>query len=138
MRLSVGTYIMNSLTLSGGSTLVLDSVPVILDIAATGDPSALDLSGGSVSNPSGIPSNFQVVYAGTATIKLSGGSGSYAVVYAPNSPVTMSGSSDWYGAVICNTLTDNGGAAIHYDNALQNSVMQVGPMKSVGFSWSKF
>jgi Tfp pilus assembly protein PilX len=137
-HLSAGTYNINSLNMSGGSTLVLDSVPVILNIAGSGVTSALNLSGGSVSNPTGIPANFQIVYGGSGTMTLSGGSGSYGVVYAPNSAVTMSGSSGWFGAVICNTLTDSGGSPVHYDLALQNSLQQVGNFVPIGFSWSKY
>jgi len=138
LHLSAGTYNINSLNMSGGSQLQLDSYPVILNIAGTSASTALNLSGGSVSNPSGIPANFQVVYGGSAGITLSGGSGSYGVVYAPNSPITMSGGSGWYGAIVGRTATDSGGSPVHYDRALGNSLQQLGAFRLIGFSWSKF
>jgi MBG domain-containing protein/Big-like domain-containing protein/centrosomal CEP192-like protein/HYDIN/CFA65/VesB family protein len=116
-----GTYNVNSLSLSGNSTLVVDSVPVIINLGGnslnTGS-SVLDFSGGTMSNSSGIPSNLQFYYAGTRAIKLSGGSGSYAVIYAPNSPINLSGGSHFYGALLGSTVNDSGGTAIHYDTSL--------------------
>jgi hypothetical protein len=97
------------------------------------------LSGGSITNTSGPPASFQIVYAGSKPVTLSGGSGSAAVVYAPNADVVMSGASPWFGSVICKTMTDSGGAAIHYDRSLGNNALVVaGPFQLTGFSWSKF
>lgn len=139
VHLTAGTYNMNSLTLSGGSQLVLDSTPVIVNIAgSTGASNAIDLSGGSVSNTTGIASNFTVVYAGSLPSTLSGGPDSYGVFYAPNSAVTMSGSSPWYGAIVSNSYVSSLGSAIHYDVALRNSLFKVGAYYPVSFSWSKF
>ena len=80
----------------------------------------LDLTGGSVSNSSGVPSNLQSYYAGSRPIKLSGGAGSYAVVYAPNSPINVSGGSHFYGSIVGSTINDSGGTAIHYDASLSS------------------
>jgi hypothetical protein len=113
---TAGTYNVNSLTLSGNSTLVVDSVPVIVNLGGnslSGGNTVLDLSGGSMSNSSGIPSNLQFYYAGSRPIKLSGGAGSYAVVYAPNSPINLSGGSHFYGGIVGSTINDSGGTAIH-------------------------
>ncbi|HEX4785162.1 MAG TPA: PilX N-terminal domain-containing pilus assembly protein [Candidatus Sulfotelmatobacter sp.] len=137
VTLSAGTYNINSLTLSGGSPLILNSGPVILNIAGTGTATAINLSGGSVTNNTGAPANFQIVYGGTDAVILSGGSASSAVVYSPNAPITMSGSSAWYGAVIGSSVLDSGGAAIHYDAALQNNFVTVGNFNPTAFTWSK-
>jgi hypothetical protein len=121
MHVSMGTYNLNSLTLSGNSILVVDSGPVVINIAGnslTGGGTALDLSGGSMSNVSGMPSNLQFYYGGSRSTKLSGGAGDFAVVYAPNSPITLSGGSHFYGAIVGNTITLSGGTAVHYDRSL--------------------
>jgi hypothetical protein len=65
------------------------------------------------------------------------GSASSAVVYSPNAPITMSGTAAWYGAVIGSTVLDSGGAAIHYDSALQNNFVTVGNFNPTGLTWSK-
>lgn len=158
--LSAGTYNMNSLVLSGGSPIVINSGPVVLNIQGikqssplTYEQTAVDMSGGSVTNNTGVPANFEIVCCGNAPappngtnpgqnycpgINLSGGSGSDAVVYAPNAGITMSGSSAFYGAVIGNTFTDSGGAAIHYDTALESAFPIGGSgFSQIGFTWSK-
>ncbi len=140
--LTGGTYNINSLSLAGGSTLNLPatlSSPVILNIA--GSPSVnpvLSLSGNSLTNNTGIAADFQIIYAGTATITLAGGTSSYGVVYAPNAAINTSGGAAWYGAVVSKTFTDTGGAPVHFDAALLNSLEQVGTFTPINFSWSKF
>lgn len=173
IHLSAGTYNINSLVLSGTSPIIIDSGPIVINIQGikqlnSGNPypasnpinylqTAVDLSGGSVSNSagSGTPANFEIKCCGPAPappngtnpgqnycpgLNLSGGSASTAVVYAPNAGITMSGGSAWYGAIIGNTVNDSGGAAIHYDTALQNAFTMGSstPTASVtGFTWSK-
>ena len=116
-----GTYNFNSLTLSGKSILYVDSGPVIVNLAGaslSGGSPAMDVTGGSIENPSGIPANLQFSYAGSRGINLSGGSGSYATVYAPRALVNMSGGTDFFGSIIGGTVTNSGGTAVHYDNSL--------------------
>jgi hypothetical protein len=137
IHLSAGTYNLNSLVLSGGSPLVVDSGPVIINVAGSGKATAIDLSGGSVSNPSGIAANCQFLYDGTGAVKLSGGSASYAVVDAPNAAITFSGGSNWFGAVIGKTVNDSGGTAVHYDRSLASNAA-AGKFQLVGFTWNKF
>ncbi len=124
--------------MSGNSILVLSSVPVILNFQGASVAKVLDLSGGTVSNTTGIAADFQIVYAGTAPITLQGGSNSYGVVYAPNAAINTSGGAAWYGAVVSKTFTDSGGAPVHFDAALLNSLLQVGSFSPINFSWSKF
>jgi hypothetical protein len=123
VHVTPGTYNMNSLTLSGGSILTVDPGQVVFNFAGksiSGGNPVMDLSGGSMSNPSGTASNFQFYYAGSQPIKLSGGAGSYAVVYAPNAPINVSGGSHFYGAMVGSTVNSSGGTAIHYDANLPN------------------
>jgi hypothetical protein len=120
---SQGTYNFNSLTLSGNSILYVTSGPVVVNLAGaslSGGNPAMDVSGGSIQNPSGIPANLQFTYAGSQGINLSGGSGSYATVYAPHALVNMSGGSDFFGSIIGSTITNSGGTAIHYNTNLPN------------------
>ncbi len=136
-----GTYNINSFALNG--SIIVDSGPVIFNIAANGISAgtccALNFSGGSIANPTNSPANFQIVYAGTAQISLTGGSGAYGVVYAPNSPVSIGGGGDWYGAIIGSTVNNGGGSSIHYDRGLSNQLQAgAGGFRSIGFSWSKF
>jgi Tfp pilus assembly protein PilX len=140
LTLSPGTYNFNSLTLTGGSDITVNPPgQVVLEIAGAGSPSnALDLSGGSVVNGGGVLANFQIVYNGTGSINLSGGANSAAVVYAPNSPVSLTGGSPWFGAIVGNTFTDTGGAAVHFDRALLKNVQTVGPFVPVSFNWMKY
>ncbi len=120
-HVSTGTYNINSLTLSGNSILYVDSGPVIANLAGaslSGGNPAMDLSGGSIQNPSGIPANLQFAYGGSNGVNLTGGSGSYAIVYAPNALINMSGGSDFFGSVIGSTVTYSGRTAFHYDRHL--------------------
>ncbi len=143
LHLTAGTYNVDTIVLSGGATVIIDSGPVILQATATGVSAgsccAVNFSGGTVSNIGGNPANFQIVSGSSADIDLSGGSGDYAVVYAPNSAITISGGGDLYGAVIGSTVNNSGGTSIHYDRALQNQLLAgVGGFRLIGFSWSKF
>ncbi len=111
------------LTLSGNSILYVDSGPVIVNLAGTslsGRNTAMDVSGGSIQNPTGLPANLQFAYAGSRDVNVSGGSSSYATVYAPNALVSISGGSDFFGAITARTVTSSGGTAIHYDTNLPN------------------
>jgi hypothetical protein len=130
--LSGGTYNLNSLVLSGNSILsVVGSSPVLVNLAGaslSGGSPALDLSGGSMENPTAIPANLQFTYAGSQGVNLSGGSSSYATVYAPNAIVNMSGNADFYGSIIASTLTNGGNGALHYDTSLPD-------IKSGNYIW---
>jgi len=120
---NTGTYNFNSLTLTGNSVLRVGSGPVIINIAGaalSGNNPALDLSGGSIVNPTGIPSNLQFYYGGSRGVNLSGGSQAYATVYAPSAPVNMSGGTDFFGGIIGGSISDSGGTALHYDSNLTN------------------
>jgi hypothetical protein len=119
-HLQRGAYNLNSLTLSGKSILYVDSGPVVVNLAGTlsGGSPAMDVTGGSIQNPTGNPANLQFTYAGSRGMNLAGGSGSYATVYAPNALVNMSGGSDFYGSIVGSTVTNSGGTAIHYDSNL--------------------
>jgi Tfp pilus assembly protein PilX len=138
VHLSAGTYNINSLVMTNGSSLVIDSGPVIINVAGTGISPAVNLTGGTLNNSGGKPSNFQLLYGGTAGLTLSGGAASYGLVYAPNAPITMVGGADWYGSVVGATVNDSNSASVHYDLALQTNAVQMGHYVTTNFSWSKF
>jgi Tfp pilus assembly protein PilX len=116
LTLSPGVYNLNSISLSGNSTVNISPAgQVTLNIAGSGAANAVDFSGGSVSNNTGVPNNFQVNYAGTGGVSVSGGSGSYIVVDAPNAAVKLTGNSDIFGAVVGKTIQNSGGVKFHVD-----------------------
>lgn len=133
---------MNSLSLAGNATLQILGT-VILQIAGSGSTTPLDLTGGSVTN-GGLtttdfdPAHFQITYAGTGTIKSAGGSSFVGVVYAPNADIQLTGGTSIYGSVIGNTIQDEGGATIYYDQNLNNEFYTVGNAMLSAFSWKKY
>jgi hypothetical protein len=114
ITLAPGTYCFNSLSLTGGATLVVSGA---VKITVTG---SLSLSGGNVSNTTQVPANlqFRSSYTGNNGIGLSGGSNAYFTVYAPGTDITLSGGSPLFGALIGKTLTVSGNSAVHYDISL--------------------
>ncbi|MDB6033490.1 MAG: hypothetical protein JWM16_3828 [Verrucomicrobiales bacterium] len=57
-------------------------------------------------------------------IAMTTGSKMEAVVYAPQANVTFFGTADLRGAIVANSLTLNGNAAIHYDESLARRVLR--------------
>jgi len=119
ITIAPGTYNFNSLTLAGNSTIVV-SPPgaVVFNFAGQNlgvNAKVLDLTGGTISNPGGVPKDFQILYAGTNKMAVSGGAATFMQVDAPNAAVDLSGSGDFYGAILGKTVTDTGGAKFHYD-----------------------
>jgi Tfp pilus assembly protein PilX len=138
MHLTAGTYAINSIKLSGNSAIVIDSGPVIFNVAGTSVATPVDLTGGSLTNSTLIPTNFQIFYAGSGNITITGGSQAAGLVYAPNASVKSAGGTDWFGAVVANTITDTGGTSFHYDRHLQTSFYTVGNYMVNSFTWKKY
>ncbi len=140
LHVSAGTYNINSFQeQSAQSSLIIDSGPVIFNVTGNNVSGAVvDLTGNSVQNPSLNPMNFQILYAGTGTVKLAGNSQAAALLYAPNASFSFTGQGSWYGAVIGHSLTDMGGAAIHYDRRLQRNAYTVGNYMLSSFTWKKY
>jgi Tfp pilus assembly protein PilX len=164
VHLSAGTYNVNSLTFAKDGQIVVDSGPVVLNVAGqgyalgstvvnsgglsgwnmcangvTGNPGAYGVAscGPTKAAYSGVPGNLQIVYAGVATIATTGAPISSAI-YAPNAFVETTGAAvGVYGAVISNKFLEGSKAPIHYDTALAG-LMQGGPYYRTSFSWSKF
>lgn len=141
LHVSAGTYNINSFSeQSAQSGLIIDSGPVIFNVTGNNmsGSDVVKLTGNSVQNPSLVPTNFQILYAGTGTISLKGNSQASGLLYAPNASFSFAGQSNWYGAVIGKTMTDMGGAAVHYDRRLQRQAYFVGNYYLSSFSWKKY
>lgn len=118
LTLTPGVYYINSLTLTGQATVNINPPgQVTLNVQGTGQSTPVSFSGGSFSNPTHIPNDFQINYNGTGGLKLTGGSSSYLVVDAPNAPVQLSGGSDIFGSVVANSISDSGNVNFHVDTS---------------------
>jgi hypothetical protein len=117
---------------------VIDSGPVIMNVVGTGATNPVDFSGGSVSNGSFVPKNFQILYAGTDGVQVSGGAATALMVYAPNAQVSLTGGSSIYGSVMGASIKDNGGTAIHYDRDLPTEFFTAWNSMLSSFSWKKY
>ncbi len=116
LTLSPGVYNLNSISLSGNSIVKISPQgQVTFNVAGSGVTNPVDFSGGSISNFTGVPNNFQVNYGGTGGVSVSGGAGSYLVVDAPNAAVKLTGGSDVFGAIVGKTIVDSGGTNFHVD-----------------------
>jgi hypothetical protein len=143
LHLRAGTYVINSLTQAGNSQIVVDSGPVIVQVAGkdgTGGNLAtpMTITGNGISNPTYSPNNLEFIYGGSGEVKLSGGDTTSALVYAPNAVATFSGGADLYGAVIVKQVTATGGAVIHYDHHLLSSAVTAGNYMMSAFTWKSY
>lgn len=135
LTLEAGTYNINSIHLTGNSTLIIGSGPVILNVAGQSDDTPLDFEGGAAVNESFDPSMLRIHYAGTGTLKLTGGTTTAAIVYAPLAATTIAGGADFYGSVLSATVAVSGGASIHYDRRLSRDFFTTGPQMMSSFTW---
>lgn len=135
-----GSYSINSLSVQGTGTITISPAgQVILYVAGNNTSTPVSLTGNSLTNNTGVPANFQIVYGGTSTISIAGGASAYSVVYAPNAPVVMTGGSDWYGSIISNTFNEQGNkTSLHYDRSLAKQYLIPGLFQLVSVSRSKF
>jgi hypothetical protein len=138
LHLTAGTYNFNSISLAGNSSIVIDSGPVVLNVAGQSQTTPIDFTGGTVTNASFIPSNFQILYGGTGTVKLSGGSATAEMLYAPNAAASLTGGSNLYGSILAKTVDDSGGTKIHYDRHLQTTFDSAGNFMLSSFTWKKY
>jgi hypothetical protein len=140
VHLNAGTYVINSLNMNANSKIIIDSGPVIFQIAgdATSPTDVISLTGNGISNTTYNPNNLQFVYGGTKNIKMAGGAEAAALLYAPNATASFSGGADFYGAVIVGQLTATGGASIHYDRNLANTSFTAGNPMMSSFTWRSF
>jgi hypothetical protein len=111
VRLSGGTYVFESIKLTGGSKLTVSgSTPTVIYVKKD-----LDMSGGTVNNTGLKAKNLLFMMAADSEVKLTGGSSAYLVMYGPQAKLTMSGGTSLYGAVVANEVKMSGGTRLYYD-----------------------
>jgi hypothetical protein len=138
-------YVFNSLTMNSGSQIVIvqdnPAIPKAVNvyIKGTSATTALDLSAGSINNPSYDSQRLTFQYGGTNAVKLNGGTTTALVLNAPNADVTLNGNADIYGSIVGKTVTDNGGAKLHFDRHLSASgtTYSLGHDMLSAFTWKK-
>lgn len=138
LHLKAGTYIVNSVLMNGNSKIVVDSGPVIFKVAGVGQATPITITGQGLVNTTYNPMNLQFLYAGTGQVKLAGGDTTSGLFYAPNASGMISGGADLYGAIVVKTLSETGGAAIHYDRNLQKSSTTAGNYMLSAFTWKNY
>jgi hypothetical protein len=139
--LKPGVYNINSVQLTGNSKLRIGTTaapgPVILNIAGVNQTEPFDGESGSVISPTFIASNFRILYAGTGSLKMTGGSTTSATVYAPKAYVSVAGGADYFGAIVGRNIFFGGGAKLHRDKALEQ-FFTVGPQMMSVFTWKEY
>lgn len=141
--LGATTYVtMNTFTMSGNANLVILGT-VILNVADQGGVTTPitftgNVTSGNVGSEQFNPSNFQIQYAGTGEIKVTGNSALTAMIYAPNAAAKFTGGADFYGSIVAGTVSDTGGASIHYDRSLSKKFFTVGNPMMSAFNWKKY
>ena len=139
VHLRAGIYEVNTLKLAGTSKIIIDSGPVVIKVKGQGDATPLALEGNGVSNPSLDPTMLQFVYAGSGTVRITGGTDTAALVYAPNATAYLTGSmTNFYGAIVTNKVAQTGGFELNYDRRLQRTIMTAGLATMTSFTWRTF
>ncbi len=140
IHFSAGTYNFNSINCSSAVTFVVDSGPVILNLGGVGISGyVLNFQSGVIINAGGKPSDFQIIYGGTAGLNFQSGANPInAVIYAPNSNVNFQSDGGFYGSMITKTTDFQSNVSLHYDRSLMTSLQIAGSYHPVTFSWSKY
>ena len=141
LHLNEGTYNINSFTMNANAQIIIDSGPVILNVAGQGlgtGQTVIKITGNGISNTTYDPMNLQFRYGGPGDIDMAGGAQTSALMYAPNATGKFTGNSDFYGAVILKQLTAAGGASIHYDRNLAGQLLIPGNFTMNQFTWKAF
>lgn len=140
--LTAGTYIMNSLTITGNTRLVVDQSsggPVTIILAGEGSvTNVLDVTGNGIGNNTWDPTLLSFEYAGTKVMEFDGNGDTAALVYAPNAQGRFFGQSDFFGSVIMNQMEFGGSTQITYDRNLQNHALTAGNSMMTTFTWRTF
>jgi Tfp pilus assembly protein PilX len=138
LHLRAGTYNLNSFVLTGNSNVIVDSGPIVFNIEGDDVATVVDLTGGTTTNLSFDPTNFQINYRGTGSILMNGGTAAAALVYAPRAALSLSGGANFYGSLLGASVTITGGTRVHYDRKLDRTFYSVGNQMLSAFNWKKF
>ena len=142
IHLRAGTYNINSLNIDNESRMILDTSPVIINVVGTSKASPFVLNSSVSNDPTHPwdPTQLQLNYAGTGTIRFDNQATSVAVINAPNASVIVN-SSDYYGSIIGKTITFGNAAKLHFDRhlgAVAAMTYIVGADMLTSFSWKKY
>lgn len=149
IHLKAGTYNINSVDLSGGAVLMLDTGPVTINVVGTGaganPPLAIPfhLNSALQRDPAVHqfdPTQFIINYAGTGQIFLENSSAVAGQVNAPNASLNIQ-SSDFWGTLVGNTVTMGNSGKLHFDRNLANAgavTWVVGNDMLTSFTWKKY
>jgi len=134
LRLQAGTYVFDSLTMTGQSLLQVDGATTIYITGAGGG--SLDLSGGSVTND-GPPRNLtlKVGPGVTSEVVVTGSASAAFGLYAPTADIRVAGGSDIFGSLVGRSVTSVGSTAIHYDRSLGSAAQPGSVLITV---WQRF
>ena len=140
-KINVNSFAMQSgttLNIADGTYLTMNAMGASL---GTNTP-VIDMTAGSLVNGTGVnaydASKFQILYGGTATVKVGGSTDTAATIYAPNARVEMGGTADFYGSVLSATYYTNGGTGVYYDRSLGQKYSTLGQHVMPSFSWQKY
>jgi Flp pilus assembly protein TadG len=120
LPLAGGSYYLNNISLSTGSTLTFNG-PTTIYCHGT-----FTMNGQTVTSSS-LPKNLTLVMCPGPTgtppgvLTITSGAALYANIYAPQSNVNISGQGAIYGSVLGLTVNMTGGGAIHYDLSLKGT-----------------
>lgn len=118
LTLAPGTYYLESIKLTSGSTLTVTGPTTIY----LGDD--FEAAGTSVINTTQNPADFTILSAGSE-VTLSGQAAFYGFVYAPNARVTLTGTADYFGEMIGGRLKITGNFQFHLDESLIPNLLPV-------------
>jgi len=118
VTLASGTYCFHTITVTSNNATLSVNGAVTINVTST-----IDLSSGSVTNATAIPSNLQINSSlnspSTDGVILTGGAQAYMAVYAPLTGIKITGGSGFWGAAWGASVKNSGGTFMHYDKALQ-------------------
>jgi Tfp pilus assembly protein PilX len=139
-----GNYNINSigsgnLTVQASATGTQNVVVNLAGKTSTGDiANPFNLNGNAVVNSSMDPSRLQILYAGTGSIDMTGGSTAAFMLYAPRASVTTHGNADIYGSLLAAQVTSAGTPRFIYDRHMQSTFFTMGDYVMSSFSWKKY
>lgn len=143
IHLKAGTYNFNSVYITGGGSLVLDSGPVVISLQGTGSTIPFRLNS-AIERNAGVgaydPTQFQIKYAGAQEIRFENSAVAIGQVDAPNALVNIQ-SSDFYGTLMGNKVTMGNSGKLHFDRHLASGgalTYVVGQDMLTSFTWKKY
>jgi hypothetical protein len=127
----------NSFEAQGNTSLSISNTTTTVNLTGNGVDPVMDFAG-NYSTTAFDPSKFQIMYAGTGTIKLRGSNQLAATVYAPKSTVNMASGYDVYGSILSGTYQNTGGAQVYYDRSLSVKYFTISDPFMSSFTWKKY